>query len=309
MHTLSSRPASLASCLRRIAAVSPAGPAPTITTSYCMDSRCIFSPGAPVLRLGRTSRRACDSFCLRLPCQFLDRAVNGGEERAVGGNVELIGSAEARSALGWWLDAGVDTAVQEEARDWLKPAPARSKTPPDPAPDANLVQPSQDTLAELQEWLATSVQLPLGGPGARRILPRGPEQAPVMLLSDAPALEDAAAGQPIGGDAWALTERMLAAIGIRAEDAYSASLSCFHAPGARMTPADREACAEIARRHIRLAQPQRLLLFGDGPAKALLGKSVLEARGHAHKIEGVRTVATFHPRHLIKRPLDKSLVW
>jgi len=23
----------------------------------------------------------------------------------------------------------------------------------------------------------------------------------------------------------------------------------------------------------------------------------------------VRTVATFHPRHLIKRPLDKSLAW
>jgi uracil-DNA glycosylase family 4 len=227
----------------------------------------------------------------------------------VGGEVRMIGIAEARSALAWWLEAGVDVAVQEEPRDWLKPAPARAKTPPDPAPDVNLVQPSQDTLAELQEWLATSVQLPFGGPGARRILPRGPEQAPVMLLSDSPALEDAAAGQPIGGDAWALTERMLAAIGIRAEDAYSASLSCFHAPGARMTPADREACAEIARRHIRLAQPKRLLLFGDGPAKALLGKSVLEARGHASKIEGVRTVATFHPRHLIKRPLDKSLAW
>ena len=38
-----------------------------------------------------------------------------------------------------------------------------------------------------------------------------------MLLSDAPALEDVAAGQPIGGDAWELTERMLAAIGIAAE--------------------------------------------------------------------------------------------
>ena len=33
MQTLSSRPASFASCFRRIAAASPAGPAPTITTS------------------------------------------------------------------------------------------------------------------------------------------------------------------------------------------------------------------------------------------------------------------------------------
>jgi DNA polymerase len=130
-----------------------------------------------------------------------------------------------------------------------------------------------------------------------------------MLLSDAPALEDFAAGQPIGGDSWTLAGRMLAAIGISTEAAYSASLSCFHAPGARMDDKERDACAEIARRHIRLVEPKRLILFGDGPCLALLGKRLVEARGHVHKVEGVRAVATFHPRHLIKRPLDKSLAW
>ena len=128
-----------------------------------------------------------------------------------------------------------------------------------------------------------------------------------MLLSDRPTLEDATAGQPIGGESWALTQRMLAAIGISADEAYSASLACFHAPGARMSESDRKACAEIARRHIRLVRPERLLLLGDGPSLALLGKRVLEARGHAHKVEGIRTVATFHPRELINRPSNKSL--
>lgn len=140
-------------------------------------------------------------------------------------------------------------------------------------------------------------------------MPHGPEDAPVMLLSDAPALEDFAAGQPIGGEAWELARCMLTAIGMDASEAYSASLSCFHTPGARMSAAERENCAEIARRHIRLARPRRLLLLGDGPAQALLGKSLVEARGHVHKVEGVRTVATFHPRHLINRPLDKRLAW
>ena len=55
-----------------------------------------------------------------------------------------------------------------------------------------------------------------------------------------------------------------------------------------MIAADREACAEIARRHIELAKPKRLLLLGDGPAQALLGKPLAAARGHVHKIEGVR---------------------
>ncbi len=43
----------------------------------------------------------------------------------MGGEVESIGIAEARSALAWWLEAGVDVAVQEEPRDWLKPAPPK----------------------------------------------------------------------------------------------------------------------------------------------------------------------------------------
>jgi uracil-DNA glycosylase len=231
-----------------------------------------------------------------------------GEERNVGGEPESIGFAEARSALAWWLEGGVDVAVQEEARDWLKPAPARSPAAAEP-PVANVTEPSHETLAEIQQWLASSAQLPLASATATRILPHGPENAAIMLLSDAPTLEDFTAGQPIGGDAWELGQKMLAAIGTKADEAYSASLSCFHTPGARMSQKDREACAEIARRHIGLAKPQRLLLFGDGPCLALLGKRLVEARGHVHKVEGVRTVATFHPRHLINRPLDKALAW
>jgi uracil-DNA glycosylase len=102
---------------------------------------------------------------------------------------------------------------------------------------------------------------------------------------------------------------MLAAIGLSADQTYVGSLSCMDAPGAKMTKVDREACAEIARQHIRLAKPKRLLLFGAGPCLALLGKSLPEARGHVHKVEGVRTVATFHPRQLINQPSNKSLAW
>ena len=102
---------------------------------------------------------------------------------------------------------------------------------------------------------------------------------------------------------------MLAALGFAPDQAYSAALSCVHVPGKKMSTAERDLCAEIARRHIRLARPKRLLLLGDGPCQALLGKPLASARGQIHKIEGVRAVATFHPRHLIHRRLDKSLAW
>src|SRR3954447_26280892 len=174
-----------------------------------------------------------------------------GEEDHVGGEVESIGVAEAKSALAWWLEAGVDIAVQEQPRDWLKPAPPRAEPAAEPLPISNAAEPDSETLAALQSWLASSAQVPLASISNKRILPHGPENAPVMLLSDGPTLEDAAAGQPIGGDSWALATRMLAAIGITADDAYRASLSCFHTPGTRMTDKDRDACAEIARQHIR----------------------------------------------------------
>jgi DNA polymerase len=229
----------------------------------------------------------------------------------VGGEDQTIGIAEARSALAWWLEAGVDVAVQEEPRDWLKapaPQPAR-KNPEPPAPPPNIAPPAHETLAELQQWLASSMQLPLASATAKRVMPQGVESPAVMLLSEAPTFEDFAAGQPIGGESWELATRMLAAINIPVAQAYSASLSCLHVPGQRMSPADRERCGEIARRHIQLAKPRRLLLFGDGPAQALLAKPLPLARGHVHKVEGVRTVATFHPRQLINQPSNKSLAW
>lgn len=228
----------------------------------------------------------------------------------MGGDANSIGIAEARSALAWWLETGVDVAVQEEPRNWLKPvAPDPPPKAPEQVSTSNVAPPTHETLAELQDWLASTTLLPLASATARRIMPQGPENAAIMLLSEAPTLEDFAAGQPIGGESWELAKRMLAAIKIPADQAYSASLSCFHVPGAKMSPADREACTEIARRHIRLVRPRHLLLFGEGPAQALLGKPLPQARGHVHKIEGVRTVVTFHPRALINQPSNKSLAW
>ncbi|NUQ18406.1 MAG: hypothetical protein HOP95_08140 [Sphingomonas sp.] len=222
----------------------------------------------------------------------------------MGGEVESIGTSEARSALAWWLESGVDAAIQEDARNWLKPVP-QSVHEQAPAPPVAPEALAHGTLAEFRDWLATSDHLPMASRAARRVLPQGSEQAPIMLVAEAP--EDSTG--PLGGEAWELAKRMLAAIHVPVDAAYSAALSFFHTPGARMTAAERDSLAEIARTHVRLVAPKRLLLFGDGPSLALTGKRLIEARGHVHKVEGVRTVVTFHPRHLVNRPLDKSLAW
>ncbi|HEU0311088.1 MAG TPA: uracil-DNA glycosylase [Sphingomicrobium sp.] len=226
----------------------------------------------------------------------------------MGGEMQEIASDRARatasSLVGWWLEAGVDVAIGESPRDWLgrMPAPAAM-----PAPASNLGG-KPANLAEFQHWLAVAPGLPMDRPGAIRIAPSGNEAAKIMLLSDLPAREDAAEGMPIGGEAWALTKRMLAAIGMGADEAYVTSLSPFHSPGARFN-GELDACAAIARDHVRLARPERLLLLGDAPARALLGEPLTRARGRVHRVEGIRAVATFHPRWLLQRPSDKALAW
>ncbi len=222
----------------------------------------------------------------------------------MGGEMQAIDRGAAASLVGWWLEAGVDAAVSETPRDWL----GRQKPLPEAPPATTALTEKPADLAAFQAWLAAAPGLPMDRPGAIRVASHGPETAKVMLLSDLPAREDAADGKPVGGEAWALTSKMLMAIGVDATEAYVASLSPFHAPGARFN-GDLEACAAIARDHLRLARPERLILFGDAPAKALIGEPLARARGKVHRVEGIRTIATFHPRWLLQRPSDKALAW
>ena len=221
-----------------------------------------------------------------------------------------IDPAEAASLLGWWIDAGVDTAIGDGPRDWLRPLAEAPTVAAVAAPVSPTSEPSDlSTLDGYRAWLASASGLPLDRPGARRVLPSGAVGAPVMLLSDLPGPDEAVHGRSIAGEAWVLATRMLQAIGIAPDAAYLAALACFHSPGARLDKADLERCGTMARDHIRLAAPQRLILFGDAPARALLGQSLGDARGRIHRVEGVRTIATFHPRWLLKRASDKALAW
>ncbi|MBA3527204.1 MAG: uracil-DNA glycosylase [Sphingomonas sp.] len=228
---------------------------------------------------------------------------------AMGGKHDRLSAAEAASVLGWWIEAGVDVAVQEKPRAWLGEGAAApvDVVPAPPVEEVNEELP--DSLEAFRSWLGESSAVPLARAGARRVLPVGGEAAEVMLIADVPAPEDASAGQPIGGAAWELTKRMLAAIGIAPEQAYVANVSCIHSPGSRLSPKDLEACGAIVRRHVALAGPRRLLLLGDAPCRAVLDKRLGDARGHVQKVEGVRAVATFPPRLLLEHPSNKALAW
>src|SRR3569833_2867965 len=93
MQTESSRLAAFASCFSRMAALRPAGPPPTITTSYCMDSRSLMVLRRVLPRHPHISTHP--------PCQFLDHGVNGGRGSSGGRGLEYdrYGRGAQRSCL------------------------------------------------------------------------------------------------------------------------------------------------------------------------------------------------------------------
>lgn len=214
----------------------------------------------------------------------------------------MTGQIEAITALDWWREAGVDTLVEEEPRDWLR-APAKPQPAAVRAPSA-----LPEDLQAFRRWLAESDSLP-GAPGAR-LLPAGDPAGGLMLLADMPEAADTETGMLLSGDAGRLLDRMLGAIGRDRASVYLAAMS-----GIRLSARELETpkLVEAARRHAALAAPRLLLLLGDAPSRGLLGMGFAEARGKTHGVNlggtTVNAIATFHPRFLLQRPALKAAAW
>ena len=216
-------------------------------------------------------------------------------------------AAAAASALEWWRDAGVDVLVEDAPRDWLaalaKPVPS---APAQPAAEA-----LPASLAAFLEW-RKGAHVPDGGWSGAAISAQGPEQSALMILADCPDRDDAGTLLS-GGAAGRLFERMLAAIGVERSAVHIAAV-CLRRPVAGKAPRDAvERLGEIARHHVALVRPERLLLLGGGAVEPVLGLNLPQARGRLHFVNHdagtVRVAATHHPRYLLDRPACKAESW
>ena len=219
----------------------------------------------------------------------------------------------AASALKWWEDAGVDTLVDEAPRNWLAPPAPRPSRASAPAAAAEpLSETLPDSLEAFQAWLVEA-DLPLAAPGMPRIGPAGDAASGLMIFLDMPSAEDVAAGALLSGEAGALFDRMMQAIGRGRDSLYLASLSSVRTATGTFDAAAARRLAEIARHHIGLVAPKALLLFGDACAKTLLGAPVAETRGKWHELElpqgHFSTLVTIRPEKLVSTPGLKKYAW
>ena len=218
--------------------------------------------------------------------------------------------AAIESTIAWWADAGVDTLVSAEPRDWLAAAAAAPQRAPAAEPEvARVFLP--DTIAALLEWRLGDASPEARLPGAS--LPAaGPADAETMILVDCPERDDR--GRLLEGPAGVLFDRMLAAIGLDRGTVHLAALCGRRPPAGRIDDPLGQELAAVALHHAALVAPKRLLVMGNAASRAILGVELIEARGSLRALnhKGGNTsavVATFHPRFLMERPAMKAEAW
>ena len=248
----------------------PPGPPPTITTSYC--HRFAFAHGLPFVARVVASRFTHST---HPPCQFLDHGVNGGRGGSGGRGLESIGIGRGAQRTCLVARGGCRRRHPGRAAQLAEAACALLT----PIRVCRCAEPVQNLFLTRSRPFANGL-----GPALRSRWPGRPPADPSARPRT--GRRHAAERSSDTGRRRRRTtdrrrclvpdERMLKAIGFSADQAYSASISCIHAPGARLGEQERIACAEIARKHVALARPQRLLLLGDGPCMTLLGKRLVE---------------------------------
>ncbi|QCB39072.1 uracil-DNA glycosylase [Sphingobium sp. PAMC28499] len=225
-----------------------------------------------------------------------------------------FGAAAPDAYLAWWSLAGVDGAVAEAPVNWLRPQPTRAQLAEQAAKAFAPPPPEKPkTLDAYLEWLAgDSAQPERKWPGTP-ILPTGPAEASLMVITDMPDMADAGAGHLFADRVGALFDAMMRAIGLRRDDICLASLFTVRPAGGMVEASDLAHVADRIRLHVHLAAPRRLLLLGDRTARALLPTDGADRpaglRPFNHEGGTVPAIATFHPRLLLSQPAAKAECW
>lgn len=237
----------------------------------------------------------------------------------------------ARSLLAFWADAGVESLYASAPVDRM-----HRIEPPSPRRRAGAfeetAQPQQGTESSLARELAWSAPdlaalgaaiaafdgCPLKTQGARQaVFSRGSADAPVMIIGEAPGMEEDAQGAPFVGRAGRLLDKMVAAAGLDGR-VFITNTVFWRPPGNRTpTRAEQAACSAFLERSIDLVRPRFLLLVGAAATGSVLAakEGILSLRGRwfewrAHHFDlEVPALPTLHPAFLLRQPAAKKMAW
>jgi DNA polymerase len=266
----------------------------------------------PIATLRWLIEMGADEAIAESPQDRLDAAARAARESAA-----LPPAAPPSTAL------PARTAALQPASPPATPADAGARVaiPPSAAAaeqSARALAGAARSLEDLADALAAFDGCPLKFTATKLVFGNGDPKAEVMLLGEAPGSDEDRDGRPFVGVSGQLLDRMLAAIGLRREDAYVANTLYWRPPGNRSpTPAETAACLPFIQRQIELIAPKILVLLGGAAAKTMLNRAegITRLRGRRFEYESagldgpIPALATYHPAFLLRQPAQKREVW
>lgn len=243
----------------------------------------------------------------------------------MGSEGQALSREAAASALAWWVDAGVDTLVDDAPRDWLAPPvrteiaeeppaftlpPQRREPAKAPAAPAAVDVPDLSGVTTLDALRAAAEAI-----RAKPIFADGDPASGVMIIGQDAAPDDDATGRPFSGPSGALLDRMLKAIGRDRTSVYLTNLHLWRSVSRTVPTVDPAIGAAILRRHVELVRPKALLLMGHAPVEGLLGRGepITKRRGRWAELDlaggPYPALPTLNPAYLLRRPADKAFAW
>jgi DNA polymerase len=229
---------------------------------------------------------------------------------------------EIAGALQWWRDAGLEHDFTDDPADWLAcPAPAVTEAAPVPPQVEKMATPKSvvrlggardswpQDLAAFSDWWLAEPSLDNGQLGGR-VAPRGPAEAPLMVLVDYPESNDT--DRLLSGQQGRLLDAILAALGIDPGQVYVASLLPRHMPLPDWPALAEAGLGDLALHHVALAAPKRLISFGAN-VSPLLGHDpakTAETLPQTYQV-GAQVPALAAPglETLMARPRGKARLW
>jgi DNA polymerase len=169
----------------------------------------------------------------------------------------------------------------------------------------------------LHSAIAAYVHCPLRRGARNTVFADGNPAAHVMILGEAPDVDEDRAAKPFQGAAGQMLDRMFAAIGIARDSAdpasalYLASVLPWKPSGDRdPDPGEIAMMLPFVQRHIELVNPKVIIVMGNAPLFALTGqKGILRARGIWGTAFGIDLLPMTHPKYLLRTLTAKREAW
>lgn len=270
---------------------------------------------------------------------------------------EAVTAAEtsaARALLAFWRSAGVDMdaaeaiyaaprsarpsapaqAPQSQARGTrpARPSPAPKepvrpraaaprlrRTADSPVDNARALASAADSIAALRAAVEAFDGCALKATARNTVFSDGQDDAPVLIIGEAPGRDEDEQGKPFVGRSGQLLDRMLAQIGLDRRTNVLISNTIYWRPPGNRDPTQGEivACLPFVERLIELSRPKLLILTGKAAAHTVLKREdgVLKLRGRRllYARDGlelpVNTMVMLHPAYLLRQPQQKRLAW